>query len=274
MLLLLSLVSAPALADGSAGEADPLAPLLAFARTQPGDLAVFVASVRPDGSPDPARSALVWNPVQPMPLASSRKIVVLAAYARAVAAGKLSAEAPVKLSEWEAFYLPGTDGGAHAGSLKALNIPADAQGRALDGSRTVPLDTVARFMIETSDNAATDLLMMRLGRDAIAETRRALRLSGQEEFGPISGLFSAWGDARTRREYADWPMLRRVSDSWSRAAQVSRTPALRNPEALSRTLPGGEELLALVDATDAHGTVNDYAGLMARVLTGAGLTPT
>lgn len=204
--------------------ADPLAPLLEFAKQQPGDLAVFVASVRPDGSPDSARPALVWNPTASMPLASSRKIVVLSAYARAVAAGKLNPQVLVKLSEWEEFYLPGTDGGAHAKSLAALNLPADSQGRAQDGSRAVPLDTVVRFMIETSDNAAADLVLTRLGRDAVAEIRRDLKLSGQEEFGPFSGLFSAWQDPAARADYSRWPMLRRVSDAWSRTAQLSRTP--------------------------------------------------
>lgn len=271
-LLLLALSLLPGVAR--AQNADPLGPLLEFARRQPGDVAVFTAALRPDGTPDPARHTLSWNPEQSMPLASTRKIVVLTAYARAVAAGTLDPQAPVPLSEWEAYYLPGTDGGAHASSLKALKIPADAAGRAKNGGRTVPLDTVARFMLETSDNAATDLLLTRLGPAAIPDTIRALNLTGQEDFGPLSGLFNAWDDPALRGTYAAQPLARRVADSWARAATVSRTPALRDPAALRRnSAPLGVQARQ-ADTTDARGTVQDYAGLMARVLTGTGLGQT
>ncbi|GAA5514358.1 hypothetical protein Dcar01_03113 [Deinococcus carri] len=271
-LLLLALSLLPA--SARAQSADPLAPLLAFARQQPNDIAVFTAAVRPDGTPDPAKPVLSWNAAQPMPLASTRKIVVLAAYARAVAAGKLDPQTPVKLAEWEAYYLPGLDGGAHPASLEALKIPADAQGRAQDGRRTVPLDTVARFMVETSDNAATDLLLTRLGQGAIPDTLRALGLTGQENFGPISGLFNAWDDPALRATYAAQPLAQRVADSWTRAARVSQTPALRDPDALSRNAPPLDVQARQADTTDTRGTVNDYAGLLARVLTGAGLGKT
>lgn len=268
-LLLLALALLPSDARGQ--EADSLAPLLEFARRQPGDVAVMVSALRADGTPDPAHHTLSWNAAQPMPLASTRKVVVLAAYARAVAAGRLDPQAPVRLSEWEAFYLPGTDGGAHAASLRALGIPADAQGRARDGARTVPLDTLARFMIETSDNAATDVLLTRLGPGALPATIRALGLAGQEDFGPLSGLFAAWFTPATRDAYPRMPLAGRVRDSWTRSASLRGQAAARAALVAPANWPSPEQQAALADATDPRGTAGDFAGLMARVLTGTGL---
>lgn len=46
----------------------------------------------------------------PQPLASAVKVVHLAAYARAVADGRLDPAEPVPVRDWERWYLPGTDG--------------------------------------------------------------------------------------------------------------------------------------------------------------------
>src|SRR5689334_13364850 len=77
------------------------------------DAALVSFTVTPDGSPDPADPVILVNADQPMALASTIKIVVLAAYAREVAAGRLDPQAELPIGEWERFYLPGTDGGAH-----------------------------------------------------------------------------------------------------------------------------------------------------------------
>ncbi|MEF2277098.1 serine hydrolase [Deinococcus sp. YIM 134068] len=270
-LLTLALSLLPGCAN--AQQEDPLAPLLEFARRQPGDVAVFTAAVRADGTPDPTRHRLSWNPTQPMPLASTRKIVVLAAYARAVEAGRQDPQAPVQLSEWETYLVPGTDGGAHAASLKALGIPADALGRARDGSQTVPLDTLARFMIETSDNAATDFLLTRLGPDAIPETIRALGLTAQENFGPFLGLIGNWSMPDATTVYARQSVAARVAQDWGWARVLRQDARARDTLTERPTWPSVAQQAALADATDARGTVNDYVGLMARVLTGTGLSP-
>src|SRR5262245_50034678 len=62
------------------------------------------------------------NPNVPMPLASTFKIVLLAAYAREVSHGRLNPNELVAISDWERNYLPGTDGGYHPSALSGLGI--------------------------------------------------------------------------------------------------------------------------------------------------------
>ena len=106
-----------------------------------------------------------------MTLASTIKIVVLAAYAREVAAGRLDPHAELPIREWERFYLPGTDGGAHAAALAALGIPTDQDGFASNPEAAVSWDRIAQAMIRSSDNAATDLLLIRARRSARSAPR-------------------------------------------------------------------------------------------------------
>lgn len=86
------------------------------------------------------------------PVASAAKVVHLTAYARAVAAGRLDPVATVPRSEWERWYLPYTDGGAHPAALAELG-----------GQAQVSWDQLVKAMIVHSDNAAADLLRAELG---------------------------------------------------------------------------------------------------------------
>ena len=60
------------------------------------------------------------TPTSVYPLASTIKIMILGVYAQGVAAGKYDPEERVALAELDAYYLPGTDGGAHPDFLKAV----------------------------------------------------------------------------------------------------------------------------------------------------------
>ncbi|ASO21402.1 hypothetical protein FHR81_002373 [Actinoalloteichus hoggarensis] len=94
---------------------------------------------------------------EPKPFASTRKILHLAAYSLAVAEGEIDPASTVTLGEWEAYYMEGTDGGAHPAALEELGIdPADKE-------QEVPIDDVVHSMIKFSDNAGTDLLRDHLG---------------------------------------------------------------------------------------------------------------
>ncbi|APU16308.1 MULTISPECIES: serine hydrolase [Actinoalloteichus] len=94
---------------------------------------------------------------EPKPFASTRKILHLAAYSLAVADGEIDPASTVTLGEWEAYYLEGTDGGAHPAALEELGIdPADKD-------QEVPIDDVVHSMIKFSDNTGTDLLRDRIG---------------------------------------------------------------------------------------------------------------
>lgn len=98
------------------------------------------------------------------PVASAVKVVHLAAYARAVAAGRIDPTAPVPVREWERWYLPYTDGGAHPAALELLDATAES---------TVTWDQLVQAMIVSSDNAAPDLLRAELGDAALADAAAA-----------------------------------------------------------------------------------------------------
>ncbi|SDN59144.1 serine hydrolase [Allokutzneria albata] len=110
------------------------------------------------------------------PLASAMKVVHLAAYATAVAERRLDPKRRVRIADWESYYLPNMDGGAHPAALKHLKIPLDPSGfYAADPQREVSLDDLALAMITFSDNAATDYLAVLLGEP---ELRRAAAVAG------------------------------------------------------------------------------------------------
>lgn len=94
------------------------------------------------------------------PVASASKVLHLVAYARAVAAGRLDPAGPVPVREWERWYLPYTDGGAHPAALELLGATA---------SGTVTWDQLVQAMIVSSDNAAPDLLRAELGDKALID---------------------------------------------------------------------------------------------------------
>ncbi|WP_086825264.1 serine hydrolase [Allokutzneria sp. NRRL B-24872] len=110
------------------------------------------------------------------PLASAMKVVHLAAYATAVAERRQDPKRCVRIADWESYYLPNMDGGAHPAALKHLKIPLDPSGLyAADPQRVVSLDDLALAMITFSDNAATDYLAVLLGEP---ELRRAAAVAG------------------------------------------------------------------------------------------------
>lgn len=97
---------------------------------------------------------------RPRPIGSAGKVVHLVAYAQAVAAGRLDPATPVTVAEWERWYVPGHDGGAHPAALQALGVTPGG---------TVRWDDVAAAMIDFSDNAAPDLLRATLGDAALVD---------------------------------------------------------------------------------------------------------
>ncbi|KAA8877191.1 serine hydrolase [Nocardia colli] len=135
------------------------------------------------------------------PVASAVKVVPLAAYARAVAAGTLDPQQRVPVTEWERWYLPGADGGAHENARTRL--PGD----------TVTLDEMVSAMIRESDNAVPDYLRDRLGDGALIAAAEA---GGWHDYQPPSVLGS---------------MLRlldpNVTDDWAAARHYAEDPGYR-----------------------------------------------
>jgi D-alanyl-D-alanine carboxypeptidase len=248
-----------------------------------GDAALVTYTAAPDGTPDPADPVLFHNADEPMPLASTIKIVVLAAYAREVVAGRLDPDEGISLGDWDRFYLPGTDGGAHPRALADLNVPADEHGFVLNPAASVPLDKVVRAMIRRSDNAATDLLMARLGRDTLRATIAEARLGGQETPLPFLGLFLSWtnheeGSLTPRRVQ----QLKGLSNTRYTARVDRFTAAYQDEdwrqEERRRRIEGRYRFRYPLEEQTAGmlfpaGTARDYARIMAGVVTGTFLSP-
>lgn len=122
-----------------------------------------------------------------MPLASVVKVIILAAYAEAVAAGELDPLTPVPLADLDAYYLPGTDLGTHTTAIDELRI----NGRIYGSPEVVALEELPWMMIRHSSNAATDYLHMLLGQERIEATAVALGLTTQTAPCPFLGQFLA-----------------------------------------------------------------------------------
>ncbi|WP_024804413.1 serine hydrolase [Nocardia sp. BMG51109] len=156
------------------------------------------------------------------PIASAVKVVPLAAYARAVATGVLDPQERVPVTEWERWYFPGSDGGAHEQARSRL--PGD----------TVTLDRMVSAMIRESDNAVPDYLRDRLGDSALVAAAEA---GGWHDYQPSSKL----GDA-IRLVEPD------VADVWAAARRYAADPEYREA-VLSKPVPPYEAQASWADTT-------------------------
>lgn len=194
----------------------------------PGDVSLVIDDGRGE--------RLAYREADPAPTASASKVLHLASYARAVAEGRLNPDEPVPVGDWEAWYLPGTDGGAHPAALDSLEVAHDGV-RALDPQRTVRLDDMVATMIRVSDNAVPDFLRQRLGDDA-------LRRAGADAGWPAAELPSFLGQVIALLA----PELLERNGEWALAQRYATDPALR-ADLNARPLPAPE-----VQADWAEGT--------------------
>ncbi|TQC50244.1 serine hydrolase [Rhodococcus sp. WS4] len=174
------------------------------------------------------------------PLASAIKVVHLAAYARAVAAGELDPAEPVPLTEWERWYLPDTDGGAHPRALQRLGVT--------DPNAAVPLGQMVTAMIQESDNAVPDYLRDRLGDDALVD---AAAQGGWTdlEVPTLLGSTIALLDPAMSRD-ARWDAARRYAHDGTYREQVMR-------------MSPGDDFPAVTARVQESGVAGTAAGLAA-----------
>ncbi|MCG5214494.1 serine hydrolase [Streptosporangium soli] len=150
MLLTTALAAPMAGAVAAPADLKDAEAVLAYIQAHPDDVALVTKGIS-------------HNADRLAPVASAVKIIHLAAYADAVRKGKVKPGERVSVARWNAYHLPGTDGGAHEAALKRLKPGA-----------SVTLDQVVSAMIQESDNAAPELLRDRLGPGVlrkIAQTR-------------------------------------------------------------------------------------------------------
>ncbi|MGA9872087.1 MAG: serine hydrolase [Rhodococcus sp. (in: high G+C Gram-positive bacteria)] len=182
------------------------------------------------------------------PLASAVKVVHLAAYGRAVAAGELDPDEQISLLDWERWYVPGTDGGAHPAALDRLGLPNDGIA-ATDLARTVRLDDMVSAMIQESDNAVPDYLRFRLGADAIADAAAA---GGWDGFSTPSLVTST---------LAVFDPVLGDGDRWATANRWAFDEQFRTEAIAAVRIPSYEDQANRVTENYADGSANELGSL-------------
>jgi D-alanyl-D-alanine carboxypeptidase len=210
------------------------------------------------------------NADRPRALASTVKLQLLCAYNQAVSSGALRPDEPVAIADWEAYLLPGTDGGAHDQTLAQLR-----SGKYLAGDKA-QLQDLVYGMMRFSDNAAADYVMERLGRAHLDALPAQLGMPSAEAPLPLSGLFLSWESTRERRpaaqlisHYQTLGAHAYADEVWRLADALRADPKLRAAErerlrTQGVTLRLGEQA-ALARALTPHGSARAYAQLMARI---------
>ena len=198
---------------------------------------------------------------QPMPLASAAKVVHVAAYGRAVAEGRIRPDETVALADWERWYLPGTDGGAHPTALRRLQV-----------GPTASVDQLVSAMVQESDNSAADWLRARLGDDALVRAAAeggwtavdlpsflgaGIALSLPAQAPPLDA-------PRAERGPAEAALARRYADDAAYRGEVQRAQAAQQADA-ARFLQLNEAWAART----ATGTATQLAGLYRALATGS-----
>lgn len=174
-------------------------------------------------------------------LASAVKVVHLAAYARAVAGGELDADEQVPLLDWERWYVPGTDGGAHPAALDRLGIANDGVS-ATDLTATVRLDDMVTAMIQESDNAVPDYLRYRLGDDALVEAAAAGGWEGFEAPTLVTTVLAVFDPALGE------------GDQWATAQRWAFDEQFRADTSAEVQIPAYEDQAASVEQVGAKGS--------------------
>jgi D-alanyl-D-alanine carboxypeptidase len=232
------------------------------------------------GEPLQDGQELFINADTPLVVASTMKVVVLAAYENAIVQGELNPDEQVAVSDVERYYLPKTDGNAHIQGLASLGIESDALGFASDQTVRISLDDIARIMIHYSGNAETDYLIDRLGMEAVnsipgMENQTPIRpilgtalvLMNHENSSSTAESLQAIIDAVTKGDYR---YVDRLTDSYLhnqdwRSAQLEY---LRTGEYIRAANQLGWSGQVEASQLLPRGTAREYARLMAKTASG------
>ncbi len=236
-------------------------------------------SLKANGTIDLRDPIIAHNIDTKMPLESLGKVIHLAAYAKAVSTGEIQPNRIVTCREWENYFLPSTDGQAHAVALEELGIPIDQFGFAVDPETPVTVEQMVLSMIRYSDNAAHDWLFANLSRETFKAVIREGGLTGEDFPSYFLGNdlsyenheigLSTVENVRRLIRLSKRQYLALVNEynakfqipAWRQAEFEWR---LANLESLGNPLALREGEAALSD----KGTVRDYAVIMAGVVTG------
>jgi D-alanyl-D-alanine carboxypeptidase len=262
--------------------------LTGIIRANPNTTAITAYTVDANGQQVADGQELFFNADTPLVLASTMKTVVLAAYENAVAGGELDPNQKISITDLEKYYLPQTDGGAHVAGLAELGLSADANGFASDQTAAIPLDAVARIMINNSGNAEMDYLLSRLGEERMNAALSAAGMQQHTRFHSILGITLAMFNHEaplidpTRRQVlinqaasGDFSTLEHLADlylhdpKW-RAAQIAFMQSDAFTNAANQM---GWEGQVAASQLFPKGTAREYAGLMAQIASGQFISP-
>lgn len=140
-----------------------------------------------------------------MPLASTVKIMVAIEFAKQAAAGVISENKLVPLSELNKYYLPNTDGGAHPNWIAYEK----ANGHIKNDS--VKLVDVARGMILFSSNANSEYLMDLLGLDNVKNNIQLFGLKQHTAIYPLVASLFMYQNPKHKSEESILKGINRLS---------------------------------------------------------------
>jgi D-alanyl-D-alanine carboxypeptidase len=209
------------------------------------------------------------NGDQPMPLASTYKIIVASAYAEKVVNQTLNPEELIALKELDKYYAPNTDGGAHPAWIKEIT----KEEKTSDGM--VPLEEVVKGMIKYSSNANTEYLMDRIGLEFIESEEKRLGLSYSEKpYYFTSAMFIGnWLKVEKKQSTAEIEKKLKAMDD-NEYSQLAATIHNELKEGIYKA--GFGRISPSIDKIWSDrlikGTTRDYAMLMSHIQTGNGLS--
>jgi len=141
-----------------------------------------------------------------MPLASTVKIMVAIEFAKQAAANVFDENRYVSLAELEKYYIPHTDGDAHAGWLgyekKLSHIKNDS----------IKLIDVAKGMMMFSSNANTEFLMDLLGLDNVKNNIQLLGAQAHTSIYPLVASLFMYQNPRRKTEESILKSIKKLSD--------------------------------------------------------------
>lgn len=129
-----------------------------------------------------------------IPLGSTSRILIAVEFAKQTGNDVLDEQSMVALSDLDKYYLPTTDGGAHAAWLKSM------QDQGLIRQDSVALIQVARGMMNFSSNANTEYLMDLLGLDNINNNIKLFGLHQHTALFPVVSSLFLYQNPRKLRE--------------------------------------------------------------------------
>lgn len=257
--------------------------MLAYLQAHADDVALVSYSVAEDGTAVEDGMQIWHNAETLMPLASTKKILILSAYAKAVADGEIDPETAVSLADWDHFHLPYTNGGSHLAALDNLNIPTDDAGYALDPTTTVTYDQMIYAMIYHSDNAAPDYFLNLLGIESITTIMEEAKLEPQPIL-PHAGMILTWQNSEQGQLTSDkldqltsLPREEYVTYTWETQQKFIDSPwgdSERQWWQSGKNVPNLHRLeMQASNQLDSTGTAQTFAQIMASVVTNNFISP-